>query len=75
MAAGPPSKSFAWTKTSKPIDWEGQKKISLALQDGGSHGALTWGVIDYLLEDARLDIEAIGTSQNLREPAGPSKLS
>ena len=45
------------------IDWTGQKKVSLALQGGGSHGAFTWGVLDYLLEDARLDIEAItGTS-------------
>ncbi len=41
----------------------GQKKVSLALQGGGSHGAFTWGVLDYLLEDERLDIEAItGTS-------------
>src|ERR1700731_1604313 len=46
-----------------PVDWTGQKKISLALQGGGSHGAFTWGVLDYLLEDSRLDIEAItGTS-------------
>jgi NTE family protein len=30
---------------------------------GGSHGAFTWGVLDYLLEDGRLDIETItGTS-------------
>ena len=46
-----------------PIDWTGQKKVSLALQGGGSHGAFTWGVLDYLLEDARLDVEATtGTS-------------
>jgi predicted acylesterase/phospholipase RssA len=46
-----------------PVDWTGKKKVSLALQGGGSHGAFTWGVLDYLLEDARLDIEAItGTS-------------
>lgn len=46
-----------------PVDWTGQKKVSLALQGGGSHGAFTWGVLDYLLEDGRLDIEAItGTS-------------
>ena len=38
-----------------PIDWTGQKKVSLALQGGGSHGAFTWGVLDYLLEDGRLD--------------------
>ena len=36
-----------------------RRKINLALQGGGSHGAVTWGVIDRLLEDDRLDIEAI----------------
>lgn len=45
------------------INWDGEKKINLALQGGGSHGAFTWGVLDALLEDKRLDIEAItGTS-------------
>lgn len=39
------------------------KNISLALQGGGSHGALTWGVLDRLLEDGRVNINAIsGTS-------------
>lgn len=39
------------------------KKIDLALQGGGSHGALTWGVLDRLLEDERLEISGIsGTS-------------
>ena len=28
--------------------------IDLALQGGGSHGAFTWGVVDRLLEEARL---------------------
>ncbi|HEY8564468.1 MAG TPA: patatin-like phospholipase family protein [Beijerinckiaceae bacterium] len=36
-----------------------EKSISLALQGGGAHGAFTWGVLDYLLEDGRLAIEAI----------------
>jgi NTE family protein len=37
--------------------------INLALQGGGSHGAFTWGVLDALLEDGRLDFEGIsGTS-------------
>jgi NTE family protein len=41
----------------------GKKLINLALQGGGAHGAFTWGVLDRLLEDGRLDIEAIsGTS-------------
>lgn len=45
------------------INWRGRKKINLALQGGGSHGAFTWGVLDEILRDGRLDIEAItGTS-------------
>jgi NTE family protein len=37
--------------------------VDLALQGGGSHGAFTWGVLDRLLEEPRLEIEAIsGTS-------------
>ena len=41
----------------------GPKKISLALQGGGAHGAFTWGVLDHLLDDGRLAIEGIsGTS-------------
>jgi NTE family protein len=40
-----------------------EKIITLALQGGGSHGALTWGVLDRLLEDSRLTIAEIsGTS-------------
>jgi NTE family protein len=40
-----------------------RKAVNLALQGGGSHGAFTWGVLDALLEDGRLDIEGIsGTS-------------
>ena len=35
------------------------KTINLALQGGGAHGAYSWGVLDFLLEDDRLDIEAI----------------
>jgi NTE family protein len=39
------------------------KTINLALQGGGAHGAFTWGVLDRLLEEERLEIEAIsGTS-------------
>lgn len=35
------------------------KKINLALQGGGAHGAFTWGVLDHLLTDARLEITGI----------------
>lgn len=40
-----------------------KKTINLALQGGGAHGAFTWGVIDRILEDDRIEIAAIsGTS-------------
>jgi NTE family protein len=35
------------SKTTKPIN--------LALQGGGAHGAFTWGVLDHILEDGRLE--------------------
>jgi len=39
------------------------KRINLALQGGGAHGAFTWGVLDHLLEDGRLAVDGIsGTS-------------
>jgi NTE family protein len=42
---------------------DGTKPVNVALQGGGSHGAFTWGVLDRLLEDGRLDFAAIsGTS-------------
>ena len=40
-----------------------QVLVDLALQGGGSHGAFTWGVLDRLIEEPWLRIEAIsGTS-------------
>lgn len=36
-----------------------KRTITLALQGGGSHGAFTWGVLDRLLEDHRIEIEGI----------------
>jgi NTE family protein len=37
--------------------------VDLALQGGGSHGAFTWGVLDRLLEEPRLQFDGIsGTS-------------
>jgi len=35
------------------------KLTNLALQGGGAHGAFTWGVLDHLFEDGRLDLSAI----------------
>ena len=39
------------------------KKIDLALQGGGAHGAYSWGVIDRLLDEPLIEIDGIcGTS-------------
>lgn len=39
------------------------KRINLALQGGGAHGAFTWGALDRLLEEPELEIAGIsGTS-------------
>ena len=35
------------------------RRINLALQGGGAHGAFTWGVLDQLLSDGRIEIEGI----------------
>ena len=35
------------------------KRVNLALQGGGAHGAFSWGVIDTILADGRIDIEAV----------------
>jgi NTE family protein len=41
----------------------GKKRINLALQGGGAHGAFTWGVLDELFHDGRIELEGIsGTS-------------
>jgi NTE family protein len=39
-----------------------QKPVNLALQGGGAHGAFAWGVLDKLLEDGRLSIDAISAT-------------
>ncbi|MDR2129417.1 MAG: patatin-like phospholipase family protein [Burkholderiaceae bacterium] len=44
-------------------DGQSRRRINLALQGGGSYGAFTWGVLDALLADPRIELEGIsGTS-------------
>lgn len=51
------------TTTQTPSATRAPVSIDVALQGGGAHGAFTWGVLDALLSDERLDIEGIsGTS-------------
>jgi NTE family protein len=50
-------------RTEQKVPVRRGRPINLALQGGGSHGALTWGVLDRLLEDGRLSLRGIsGTS-------------
>ncbi|MEJ2433802.1 MAG: patatin-like phospholipase family protein, partial [Pseudolabrys sp.] len=57
------ARTFRGSGGGKPDKPRGNKRINLALQGGGAHGAFTWGVLDHLLEDGRLAIEGIsGTS-------------
>ena len=37
-------------------------RLNLALQGGGAHGAFSWGVLDRLLEDGRIDFEGISAT-------------
>lgn len=42
----------------KPV----KKQINVALQGGGAHGALAWGILDALLEDGRVEVEGFSAS-------------
>ncbi len=46
-------------RTSAPAN---RKPVNLALQGGGAHGAFAWGVLDKLLEDGRLSVEAVSAT-------------
>ena len=52
-----------------------KKSINLALQGGGSHGAFTWGVLDYFMEDERVSVGGIsGTSAATNVHTGKIKV-
>ena len=61
------SKSAAWSPAAVAapavISRNAPKRINMALQGGGAHGAFGWGVMDKFLEDGRVEIEGLsGTS-------------
>lgn len=39
-----------------------RRAVNLALQGGGAHGAFTWGVLDRLLDEERLEFEGISAT-------------
>jgi NTE family protein len=55
----PPPKSIS--RTFGPAISE-VKCVNLALQGGGAHGAFTWGVLDRLLEDPRIEMEGVSAT-------------
>lgn len=47
-----------WQRLTRPAP----ARLNLALQGGGAHGAFTWGVLDALLEDPRIELEGLSGS-------------
>src|SRR6186713_1175410 len=46
-------------QSTPPPEPSSLRRVNLALQGGGSHGAFTWGVLDALLEDERIQFDGI----------------
>ena len=52
----------------KPISWKfgpaipAVKCVNLALQGGSAHGAFTWGVLDRLLEEPRIEVGGVSAT-------------
>ena len=59
--APPPSQPTSQPSSTPPkrTSMRSRRRINLALQGGGAHGAFTWGVLDQLLEDGRFEIDGI----------------
>src|SRR6476659_9168422 len=55
------NKLFSWALGGEPsqANRPETKRINLALQGGGAHGAFTWGVVDQLLADGRIEIAGV----------------
>lgn len=54
-----PDSSLPFDDEAVASDPPRRRRINLALQGGGAHGAFTWGVLDALLEDGWLEFEGI----------------
>jgi NTE family protein len=44
------------------VDRGNIKRVNLALQGGGAHGAFAWGILDKFAEDGRLDLEGLSAT-------------
>lgn len=64
-AAAAVAKGYEWQSACTPeqVKARGTRKpVNLALQGGGAHGAFGWGVLDKLLEDDRLALDAMSAT-------------
>jgi NTE family protein len=59
MSVAPRMKAAKAAVSKSEAPGHGVKTVNLALQGGGSHGAYTWGVLDALAEDPRIEVSAI----------------
>lgn len=59
-AASPGSLASGWRRLRRQL--ETPARLNLALQGGGAHGAFTWGVLEALLEDPRIQFEGLSGS-------------
>ena len=62
MATATLTRPQAGERTSRRVVQKTTHTVNLALQGGGAHGAFTWGVLDRLLEDERIDFEGISAT-------------
>ena len=57
------TRSRPMLRSSRPATG-GVKRINLALQGGGAHGPFTWGVLDRLLDEPRIEIEGVSATSS-----------
>lgn len=60
--AVPKSDTFPAADPANDASASPSRRLNLALQGGGAHGAFTWGVLDRLLDDADLQFEGLSGS-------------
>ncbi len=59
-AAGEAPKPLETPAVARPVQ---TRRINLALQGGGTHGAFTWGALERLMQDDRIEVDGVsGTS-------------
>ncbi|WP_246048099.1 patatin-like phospholipase family protein [Hankyongella ginsenosidimutans] len=57
-------KRLSWWKKCRRdcMNTKKARKLNLAMQGGGSHGAFGWGVLDRLLEDGRFELDGVSAT-------------